>query len=71
MDMRRLDVNRSGTVTPLDALLVINHLSREQRIARNAAVSTDTSEKAAARGEAVPVTVDPAIEEQTAKRRRR
>lgn len=71
MDMRRLDVNRSGTVTPLDALLVINHLSREQRIARNAAASTDTTEKAAARDEAVPVTVDPAIEEQTAKRRRR
>lgn len=71
MDIGRLDVNRSGTVTPLDALLIINHISRQHRLALNAAASTDTAEKASARDEAVPVTVDPAIEEQAAKRRRR
>lgn len=71
IDLRRFDVNRSGTITPLDALLVINHLSRQQRLATNAAALTDTAERAAARDEGVPVTVDPAIEEQAAKRRRR
>jgi hypothetical protein len=37
---RDFDVNRDGTVTPLDALLVINSLSRQQRQAgRSAAMS--------------------------------
>ena len=71
MDLRRFDVNRSGTITPLDALLVINHISRQQRLARDATASTETAERAAARDEGLPLAVDPAIEEQAAKRRRR
>jgi hypothetical protein len=71
MDIRRFDVNQSGTITPLDALLVINHISRRHRLASNAAASTEVVERDAARDEGMLLAVDPAIEEQVAKRRRR
>jgi hypothetical protein len=72
MDMQRFDVNRSGTITPLDALLVIDHLSRQHRLA---AIATATSESAetslAAKDVATMAASDPTLEEQIAKRRRR
>jgi hypothetical protein len=67
-DVRRFDVNRNGSITPLDALLVINHLSRESR--RNAS-SPEAKAASSVAPNAEGVAVDPTFEEQELKRRRR
>ena len=72
MDIQRFDVNRSGTITPLDALLVINHIGRQYRLGANAAASTETTQTSLGDNDSATMpAVDPAIEEQAAKRRRR
>lgn len=71
-EMTRLDVNRSGSITALDALTVINRVSRLQRRAAasgsNENVSGETQRSVAA---VSPITSDPAIDELEQKRRRK
>ncbi len=65
-DIRRLDVDRNGTITPLDALLVINHISRERnsrKIASGEAPQTTSDTPL--------LTADPSFEVAEQKRKQR